>query len=116
MAGDGYSCGDWNDETTTEINYHFLLNWLATKGSDFLDNDLYVVGESYAGLYVPMVSEQILKGLQNTSDHTTVKPNFKGFAVGDGCIGTQDIDPAFYTVFNGEFLHGHGQFSDKLYR
>jgi len=43
--------------------------------------------------------------------------NLKGFAVGDGCIGTdilcgQSDRGPYYRV---EFLHGHGQFSNELY-
>eukprot|EP01125_Pyxidicula_operculata_P016310 TRINITY_DN5596_c0_g1_i1.p2 TRINITY_DN5596_c0_g1~~TRINITY_DN5596_c0_g1_i1.p2 ORF type:complete len:296 (+),score=73.99 TRINITY_DN5596_c0_g1_i1:1990-2877(+) len=43
--------------------------------------------------------------------------NLKGFAVGDGCMGTDvlcgDSDGPYWQV---EFMHGHGQFSNKLYK
>ena len=45
------------------------------------------------------------------------KQNLKGFAVGDGCMGTNNVcgtnGPG--PILHLEFLRGHGQFSDKLY-
>lgn len=114
-SGDGYSCGSWNDTKTAKHSVEFMKNWLSAF-SEYRGRDLYLVGESYAGLYVPMLARAILE--ERGSD---LEAQLKGFAVGDGCIGgpagggggcTPDGGP-FFTV---EFFHGHGQFSDKTYR
>eukprot|EP00052_Salpingoeca_macrocollata_P016263 m.130670 g.130670 ORF g.130670 m.130670 type:complete len:431 (-) comp19991_c0_seq5:53-1345(-) len=107
-AGRGDSCGNWNDTRTAIHNFVFLQNWYS-KFPQFKSNDLFIVGESYAGVYVPMLAELIFDNDKSI--------NLKGFAIGDACAGTEVLCGApsgpFYHL---EFLHGHGQFSDKLYR
>lgn len=60
-AGVGYSFGDcaanpdqcfYDDNNMAEENLVSLLNWYE-KFPEFKKNDLYVSGESYAGIYVP---------------------------------------------------------------
>jgi hypothetical protein len=109
-TGDGYSCGSWNDSYTAQSNYGFLINWY--KGfSEFMSNELYIVGESYAGVYVPTLAREIVLG------NPSIPINLKGFAIGDGCMGTDVLcgggDGPYYTI---EFMHGHGQFSLLLYQ
>lgn len=47
-----YSCGPWNDTRTAYHNAVYLENWLQ-KFPEFGCNAWYIVGESYAGIYVP---------------------------------------------------------------
>jgi len=107
-SGDGRSCGPWNDSLIAPTNHMFLVNWFKDF-PEFVANDLYIIGESYAGIYVPVIVGAILddpKGL-----------NLRGFAVGDGCLGTDVLCSSrhgpYYSI---EFMHGHGQFSNELYR
>jgi len=69
------------------------------------------VGESYAGVYVPNLAREIVLG------NPSIPINLKGFAIGDGCMGTDVLcgngDGPYYTI---EFMHGHGQFSLLLYQ
>ena len=108
-AAGGYSCGDWDDGLVAVANAAFLENWV-TAFPELEHNPLYITGESYAGVYVPI----IVKALQDTP-HSRV--NLRGFAVGDGCMGKDVLcgekAGPFYSI---EFLHGHGQMSNKLYR
>ena len=57
--------------------------------------------------------EEAIRGTTKWS----LKQNLKGFAVGDGCMGTKNVcgpqGPG--PLYDLEFFHGHGQFSDKLY-
>merc|ERR1719330_404990 len=78
-----------------------------TAFPEFGSHDLYLAGESYAGIYVPMLAREILE-----RGDDALRAQLKGFAVGDGCIGG-DSDAGPY--FNVEFFHGHGQFSEKTY-
>jgi len=61
-------------------------------------------------VYVPTIVREIL------NDPGPI--NLKGFAVGDGCMGTEVLcggakKGPFYEI---EFMHGHGQVSERLYR
>ena len=49
---------------------------------DMADRDFYVTGESYAGHYVPSVSNRIF--LENSKPSTDKQINLKGFAIGNG--------------------------------
>jgi len=71
---------------------------------------LYLSGESYAGVYIPMLAREILNA------NSTASKSLKGFAVGDGCAGTEVLcGEKSGPFFELEFFHGHGQVSDKLY-
>lgn len=59
-GGDGYSCGDWNDTRTAISNRDSLTNWIKLF-PEFAGNDMYIAGESYAGIYVPTLVEKILE-------------------------------------------------------
>ncbi|CAJ1334640.1 unnamed protein product [Effrenium voratum] len=111
-SGDGYSCGSWNDTKTAKHSLTFMKNWLAAF-PEYGSNDLFITGESYAGLYVPMLVQQILQ------DAGPLAAMLKGFAVGDGCLGgpgdSGGCVPSLGRYFDVEFFHGHGQFSDKTY-
>lgn len=113
-SGDGYSCGDWDDAKVAVANHRFLTNFFTTDFPEFAKNDLFLVGESYAGVYIPTIVREILKA--------PGPMNLVGFAVGDGCMGTDVLCGAtneavtkgpYYRV---EFMHGHGQVSERNYR
>lgn len=107
-AGNGTSCGPWDDSSVAAANHAFLIGW-QKQWPEFVGRDVFLSGESYAGIYVPMIADRVLKDPQGIK--------LAGFAVGDGCMGTEVLcgrgDGGPY--YNLEFLHGHGQFSNKLY-
>jgi carboxypeptidase C (cathepsin A) len=107
-TGDGTSCGPWNDSYVAKSNYNFWANWVKDF-PEFTQNDFYIAGESYGGVYVPIIVRAIL---QNPIPGL----NLKGFAVGDGCIGTEVLcggtNGPYWDI---EFMHGHGQVSNVLY-
>jgi len=103
--GDGYSCGDWNDSLVAKANHQFLTSFFTNDFPEFAKNDLYILGESYAGIYVPTIVREIL------ADPGPL--NLRGFGVGDGCMGTDVLcgggDPDKGPYYDVEFFHGHGQ-------
>lgn len=97
--GDGKSCGPWDDSLVAVANHIFLTGLFAGALSEFAGRDLFLIGESYAGIYIPTIAREILQ------DPRGIK--LAGIAVGDGCIGSQVLcgptQEPYYTV---EFFHG----------
>lgn len=63
-AGVGFSvCASeescvWNDNNVGAANLETLVKWL-DKWPEYKENDLFLSGESYAGIYVPYLANQI---------------------------------------------------------
>ncbi|XP_061350301.1 serine carboxypeptidase-like 20 isoform X2 [Gastrolobium bilobum] len=84
-AGVGFSYSkNKSDYTTGDVKtasdtHTFLLKWFELY-PEFLPNPLFISGESYAGVYVPTLADEIVKGIEA---NTTPKLNFKGYMVGN---------------------------------
>jgi len=109
--GDGYSCGDWDDYRTAKAAHAFMKNFFKAF-PEFSKHDLYLSGESYAGVYIPMLAREILDDPTDPARH-----QIKGLAIGDGCVGTEVLcgQKTGGPWFEIQFFHGHAQISDKLY-
>ena len=59
-AGNGSSCGAWNDTRTAAHNYEFLVNWFEAF-PEYKERELYLSGESYAGIYIPTLAREIVR-------------------------------------------------------
>lgn len=115
-ANVGFSiCGDlsecqWDDENTADDNLIAILNVLQ-KFPEIMKNDLYISGESYAGIYVPKVMLRLDKYITDNKDKGVYIPNLKGFMVGNGVTNWKyDTMPAFV-----EMAYWHGLYDDDLY-
>jgi carboxypeptidase C (cathepsin A) len=73
---------------------------------------LYISGESYAGIYVPYVTNAMDQYIVANENNTDVfKPNLKGFMVGNGCTNWDfDTTPAYI-----EMAYWHGLYDTDLY-
>ncbi|KAG6558069.1 hypothetical protein Mapa_000249 [Marchantia paleacea] len=87
-VGVGFSYSDspsdytlFTDKRTAEDNLQFLLVWLE-KYPEYKKNDFYLVGESYAGHYVPTLAKEIVHYNENKKP-SDLHINFKGFAIGN---------------------------------
>jgi len=78
-AGNGRSCGSWNDTRTFEFNFNFVNNFFAAF-PEYKKNPFSIVGESYAGVYTGM----LVSGLLNASTEL----NLFGLGLIDTCMGT----------------------------
>ncbi|ELT98396.1 hypothetical protein CAPTEDRAFT_196707 [Capitella teleta] len=73
-----------SDDQTAADNHAALIDFF-NHWPEYADNDFFVTGESYAGVYVPTLSVLLMNDPQF---------NFKGMAVGNGVTNRQ-------TMFNG---------------
>jgi cathepsin A (carboxypeptidase C) len=92
-AGVGYSyywgrdTDSFDDLTSSEDNYAALLVFFE-KFPEYKVNELFISGESYAGIYVPYLAWQILQ------HNDTI--NLQGIIVGNGVTNyTYDTSPAY---------------------
>ncbi|MED6197214.1 Serine carboxypeptidase-like 20, partial [Stylosanthes scabra] len=94
------------DLQTAFDTHAFLLKWFE-QFPEFVANPFYIAGESYAGVYVPTLAFEVVKGIRSGR-----KPliNFKGYMVGNGVTDE---------IFDGNalipFVHGMGLISDTIY-
>ncbi|WMV59277.1 hypothetical protein MTR67_052662 [Solanum verrucosum] len=96
-----------NNLQTGEHAYQFLQKWLANH-SKFLQNPIYIGGDSYSGTTVPIVVQTISNG-----NDAKTKPmiNLKGYILGNPL--TINPDELNYRI---PFAHGMGLLSDDLYK
>jgi len=117
-AGVGFSYCDYGDsgvactanDTSTAVDNHNVLKAFFAGFPERAANDFFLTGESYAGIYVPTLAEQIMNDGGN-------KINLVGMAVGNGCWGSQVGLCAFgkdMARIQAEFLYGHGAISKSL--
>jgi len=109
--GVGFSfCNDPNnchndDLSTAQDSHEFLVNFF--KGfSEYSTNDFYITGESYAGVYIPMLIDQIDK-------NGNIK-NFKGAAIGNGCWGSDCFYGMSERQIDYHIFGGHSMISQTL--
>lgn len=114
-AGVGFSyAGSPNGEVTgdyqaAEDNYAFLQGFYELF-PQFSTNDLWITGESYGGVYVPMLVSQIINGTD-----TQIRDNLKGFQVGNPVIDCPDLhSPKGTTILiDSYFFHGLISYGDR---
>ncbi|XP_061350302.1 serine carboxypeptidase-like 20 [Gastrolobium bilobum] len=111
-AGVGFSYSkNESDYTTGDVKtasdtHAFLLKWFELY-PEFLPNPLFISGESYAGVYVPTLADEIVKGIEA---NTTPKLNFKGYMVGNA-VTDEEFDGNAIVPF----AYGMGLISDELF-
>jgi carboxypeptidase C (cathepsin A) len=93
------------DESTAIDAHEFLVNWFESF-SEFKANDFYITGESYAGVYIPMLIDQIQQNGQIT--------NFKGAAIGNGCWGSDCFAGYNEEEINFQIFAGHALIAQTL--
>ncbi|XP_026175825.1 lysosomal protective protein [Mastacembelus armatus] len=105
-AGVGYSYSDdhkyaTDDDQVAEDNYRALQSFFA-KFPNFTQNEFFIFGESYGGIYAPTLSLRVATG--------SAKINFKGFAVGNGLSSYALNDQSL--IYFGYY---HGLFGKQLW-
>ncbi|KAH7510633.1 hypothetical protein FEM48_ZijujUnG0105800 [Ziziphus jujuba var. spinosa] len=96
-----------SDTLSVAANYDFLRKWLLAHPK-YLKNPLYIAGDSYAGIIVPVLVQEIANG-----NEVGLKPsmNLKGYMLGNP--GTTLHDDYNSRI---EFSRGMALISEKLYQ
>ncbi|KAI1696531.1 serine carboxypeptidase domain-containing protein [Ditylenchus destructor] len=100
-AGVGYSYSTdgnvtTNDDLTASENYEAVKQFLK-KFPAFRNHTVFITGESYAGIYIPMLASRIVDGQQD------YPLNLKGIAIGNGVLDeNMNVD----TMIRFAYSHG----------
>ncbi|KAL7134481.1 hypothetical protein ABFS83_11G029400 [Erythranthe nasuta] len=95
------------DKRTAAENLEFLLQWFK-RFPQYKGNDFYITGESYAGHYVPQLSQAIVKHNHKNGEEII---NLKGLMVGNALI---DDFHDHLGVF--QFMWSVGMISDQTFK
>ncbi|KAG7370847.1 peptidase S10 serine carboxypeptidase family protein [Nitzschia inconspicua] len=90
-AGVGYSYGDENDSgeaMVSEDAYYFFQAFFQAH-PEYSKSPLYIIGESYAGHYVPAITHRIWKGNQSPCEKC-IDINLAGLAIGNGLTNPEE--------------------------
>ena len=79
-SGDAYSCGPWTDLSVAAADHQAHIAFFTKAFPEFVQkkNPVYIIGESYAGIYIPYFIDTWLAD-------PIPGVNLVGFAIGDGC-------------------------------
>lgn len=107
----------WDDDTQAEAYLLELEGWFKAF-PEYAGRELFITGESYAGLLVPNLMNQMV--VQNK------RLNLQAVALGNACTGTPgqskqapgqcNLGGSFDTQHNIDLFHGHGMLSKKSYK
>ena len=96
-----------DDEITAQENFEALQDFFR-KFSTLRQNDFYISGESYAGIYIPRLVKKIVD--YNKGVVSSEKINLKGFLVGNGVASWKyDTEPALM-----DFVFSHHLISYEM--
>ncbi|XP_039165177.1 serine carboxypeptidase-like 20 [Eucalyptus grandis] len=100
-----YATGDLQTASDTHA---FLLKWFELY-PEYLSNPFYISGESYAGVYVPTLASNVVKGIKKGE-----KPliNFKGYLIGNGIADDEYDGNGHVPFFFGMALISSDIFED----
>ncbi|CAA7023459.1 unnamed protein product [Microthlaspi erraticum] len=96
------------DTVTAKDSYSFLVNWFK-RFPQYKSHDFYIAGESYAGHYVPQLSEVIYN--QNKIAPKKDFINLKGLMIGNALMDDETDQKGMI-----DYAYDHAVISDGLYK
>mmetsp|Transcript_51288 Transcript_51288/g.123815 ORF Transcript_51288/g.123815 Transcript_51288/m.123815 type:complete len:587 (+) Transcript_51288:175-1935(+) len=114
-AGVGYSYGDENDSgeaMVSEDAYYFFQAFFQTH-PEYAKSPLYIIGESYAGHYVPAISHRIWMGNKSPCENC-IDLNFAGLSIGNGLTNPEE-QYAWYPEMVYNNSHGIKVVDEQVY-
>ena len=70
----------WNDTSSATANFNILSAFFDAHPAE-RSRDVYIIGESYGGVYVPLLASHVV------ANANEIPIKLKGIAVGNGCVG-----------------------------
>ncbi|KAF9625977.1 hypothetical protein IFM89_028363 [Coptis chinensis] len=95
-----------SDTISARHTNQFLQNWL-TDHPQFLSNPLYIGGDSYSGVVIPVIVEELINGIEAGKEPQF---NFKGYFLGNPLTS-----PYLENDAQIPFAHRMGLISEELY-
>uniref|UniRef100_A0A0N4ZC93 Carboxypeptidase n=1 Tax=Parastrongyloides trichosuri TaxID=131310 RepID=A0A0N4ZC93_PARTI len=92
-----------NDDQTLQQNIHALTDFFKRVQPKYINRTFFISGESYAGIYLPMIGDALITLINNNS---FPNPNFGGIAIGNGYMDIPKLQNSL--VLWSEY---HGRFS-----
>jgi serine carboxypeptidase-like clade I len=113
-SGGGY-CRN-TDKFTASANRAALVD-LFVKFPEFQSVDFFITGESYAGVYIPTLADEILRYNNNNvaqqpQQQQKVVIPLRGIAVGDPCTSNREQDASMDALWYG---HKYGLVDDDVF-
>ena len=99
-----------DDDIVAKDNLNALLSFF-TKFPEYKEKDFYISGESYAGIYIPMLALEIINYNKNLPENNKIK--LKGILVGNG-VADWENDSSGYTMVDFLFTHHLISYESKL--
>jgi carboxypeptidase C (cathepsin A) len=88
-----------------------------TKFSTLRNNEFYITGESYAGIYIPYLANKILS--MNKLPETMIKMNLKGIMINNACTDSRECfepgNDVNLGIYQYENLYIHGYYTEEEY-
>ncbi|CAN6912066.1 unnamed protein product [Brassica oleracea] len=94
------------DKRTAQDSLTFLLKWVE-RYPEYKGREFYIVGESYAGHYIPQLSQAIVRHNQASGEK---KINLKGYMVGNGLMDDRQDQLGLF-----QYIWTLGFISDQTY-
>ncbi|WMV12940.1 hypothetical protein MTR67_006325, partial [Solanum verrucosum] len=95
------------DKRTAQDAYRFLVNWFK-RFPHYKSRDFYIMGESYAGFYVPELADIIVKS--NMLTNTNFNIQLKGIMIGNGIMNDVTDEKGQF-----DYLWSHALISDETH-
>ncbi|KAI3860826.1 hypothetical protein MKX03_034847 [Papaver bracteatum] len=98
---------EMSDTISAKHTYEFLIKWLI-RNPEFQSNPIYIAGDSYAGIIVPIVFQHLIKDIE-VGTHPFL--NLKGYSLGNPVTHMEMEKSA-----RVEYAYGMGFVSYELYQ
>ncbi|KAK4340263.1 hypothetical protein RND71_041725 [Anisodus tanguticus] len=112
-AGVGFSYSNTSsdyvtgDEKTRKDSFTFLVNWME-RFPEYKHRDFFIIGESYAGHYVPQLAQLILS---HKKSEPNLVINLQGIATGNALLDNEAMNSGTY-----DFYWTHALISDEVHQ
>jgi serine carboxypeptidase-like clade I len=77
------------DRYTASTARAAIVDFFREKFPEFRSNPFFITGESYAGVYVPTLTYELIQYNRQAAQHNETVVNLKGIAVGDPCTDNE---------------------------